>query len=414
MMQTWVTRSPIFYGWVVWGVATLGVIMTSPGQSFSVSLFTDHFINDFGLSRTEVSGLYGTGTFLAAFILTWVGKWVDRHGTRVMGVAISGLFVLALLGLSVAISPIMLLIGFISIRGFGQGSLMLISNTAVTSWFRRLRGRMLSFTFVGFALFQSVYVPAVERLIDAYDWRTVWVMLGVMVGVTILPMMLLLMRDIPEHFGLRPDGDAIPEANDDKTPLEEISWTLRQAQGTPIFWVFALGLALSPAWVSGIIFHQVSLFEKLGHDSATVASTYSILSVVTAVMTLLAGVLMDRVKASRVLAAKLLGLIATLFLAQLMTTSWLLVLYAITMGFTMGIMGVFNGAVWPNLFGRAHQGAIRGFVMMIFVGSTSIGPILFGWSFDTFGSYNAVISLGIAIAIIPLVLSFWVKEPNAT
>ncbi|MEL7436261.1 MAG: hypothetical protein AAFN11_20135, partial [Chloroflexota bacterium] len=61
---------------------------------------------------------------------------------------------------------------------------------------------------------------------------------------------------------------------------------------------------------------------------------------------------------------------------------FLLLLYALTFGIMMGGGGVFDGAVWVNLFGRAHQGAIRGFVSTALVTGTAIGPILFGLSFD--------------------------------
>ena len=47
-----VSASPIYYGWIIWLVALVGAICSSPGQSFSVSLFMDFFIEDFGLDRT--------------------------------------------------------------------------------------------------------------------------------------------------------------------------------------------------------------------------------------------------------------------------------------------------------------------------------------------------------------------------
>lgn len=72
-----VSRSPIFYGWIVWVIATLGFVASSPGQSFSVSLFFDHFIADLGLTRTAVSALYSAGTLAAALSLTFIGRWVD-------------------------------------------------------------------------------------------------------------------------------------------------------------------------------------------------------------------------------------------------------------------------------------------------------------------------------------------------
>ena len=87
-----VSASPVYYGWIVWMVALVGVICSAPGQSFSVSLFIDFFIEDFGLDRTTVSGLYGAGTFIASLSLTWVGRQLDRWGNRRMGTAIGAIF----------------------------------------------------------------------------------------------------------------------------------------------------------------------------------------------------------------------------------------------------------------------------------------------------------------------------------
>ena len=57
-----VNESPIFYGWIIMAVATFGMIMTSPGQTYAVSIFIDYFITDLGLSRSSVSTLYTVGT----------------------------------------------------------------------------------------------------------------------------------------------------------------------------------------------------------------------------------------------------------------------------------------------------------------------------------------------------------------
>ncbi|HSH28048.1 MAG TPA: MFS transporter [Wenzhouxiangella sp.] len=154
-----VERSPIFYGWIIWAVATLGVSATSPGQSFSVSLFIDHYIADFGLSRTTVSGLYGVGTFVAALSLTWVGRQIDRHGNRWAGTIIATLFALALLACSLITGPLPILISFIAIRGLGQGSLGLNSTTAIAQWFQARRGLVMGISLVCFALFQRLYLP---------------------------------------------------------------------------------------------------------------------------------------------------------------------------------------------------------------------------------------------------------------
>ena len=44
-----------------------GVGLTSPGQTYSVSLFLEHFIEDLRINRSLVSTLYTVGTLVGGF-----------------------------------------------------------------------------------------------------------------------------------------------------------------------------------------------------------------------------------------------------------------------------------------------------------------------------------------------------------
>jgi sugar phosphate permease len=410
-----VRRSPVFYGWVVWLVATIGVIGTAPGQSFTISLFVDKFIVEFGLDRTTVSGLYGLGTFIAGLSLTWVGRQIDQVGNRRAAVVICVLFMLALFGMSLITGPLGLLVGFMLIRGLGQGSLGLANSTAIAQWFRSRRGQMMSLTVVAFALFQVIYVPWLQALLEVHDWRQVWLMLGGGVGVLVLPVIWLLMRDRPEDFGLRPDGKRLSAAQaeaEDAALLLEDNWTLSEAFRTAIFRVFSLARVLVPAWGTGLVFHQVSIFQGMGHDASIAAQTFSLFAVCAAGMSLLFGQLVDRMRPGVVLALELAALIVALVMAMMMTESWMLWIYALALGMAVGSGAVFDGAVWVNLFGRQNQGAIRGFVATVLVGGTALGPVLFGLSYDHLGSYDAAFWLGIILCAILGVFSLLVKSPQ--
>lgn len=414
-----IARTNFFYGYVVWGVATLGFMATSPGQSYSVSLFIDHFIEDFGLGRTTVSTLYGLGTFLASLSLTAVGVQIDRHGNRRVGILIASAFAVVLILISLVNGPVTLLLSFIAIRFLGQGSLSLVSGTTIAQWFWKRRGRMMSLTAVIYALFRSAYVPGLQRLLEVMDWRQVWVLLGVSVGVVMPALIWLFVHDRPEDLGLLPDGaeahPAIPDqaGGGDATSDgdQEINWTLHEAMRTPIFWVFAGGRVIVPAWITGLVFHQISIFEELGYSDRTAAEMYGMMSLVTAGTAIAAGYLVDHVRPGVVMALQMTSLGVTMGTAMIMTEPWLLAIFALGYGWTLGSGTVFDGAVWTNLFGRKHQGAIRGFITTALVTGTAIGPILFGLSFDLLGSYNPVFGMGIALAMIPLLLSLLVKNP---
>lgn len=408
-------RSPIFYGWVVWIVATFGIIATAPGQSFTVSLFFDFFIDEFELSRSTVSTLYGVGTFLASLSLTWIGQAIDRFGNRLMGVLISAAFATVLVLWSFVAGPVPLLLGFIAIRGLGQGSLSLVSSTAVAEWFHRYRGRLLSLSFVAFGLFQRWYVPALNDLLHRYDWRQVWIMLGAGVGLTIPLLMWVFIRNRPEDYGLQPDGIAPPvTASTGASPLstDDNSWTLNEALRTAMLWVFVTGRMLTPAWITGLVIHQVSIFEELGHTGDTAADTYGNLALFSAGFALAGGYLVDRLRPGVALALQLAALAAACGMATTMTASWHLIIYAVLAAAAMGSGSSFDGAVWPNLFGRRHQGSIRGFVTTTLVSGTAIGPILFGLSYDLLGGYTPVLVTGMVLSAIALVAGLLVPEPT--
>ena len=78
-----VDRLPIFYGWVIWLLSTLGFLMSVPGQTMGMAVFTDPFIEAFELSRSQLSFAYLCGTVGSAFLLTRAGRLYDRVGARI-------------------------------------------------------------------------------------------------------------------------------------------------------------------------------------------------------------------------------------------------------------------------------------------------------------------------------------------
>ena len=405
-----VRASPVYYGWVVWLVAVVGAICSSPGQSYSVSLFMDFFIEDFGLDRTAVSGLYGVGTFIASLSLTWVGKQTDRWGNRRVGSAIGLIFGVVLALCSLISGPITLLFAFIGVRGLGQGSLSLVSSTAVANWFRFRRGRMMALLALLLALFQGAYVNLLRLLLETMDWRQVFVLLGIGVAASVIPAFALLMRDKPEDHGLAPDNATCIRA--DASLHAEENWTLAEAMRTPILWVFICARMLPSAWGTGLVLHQISLFAGLNHSAQVATETFALMSLFSAGASLLAGHLIDRVKSPYVVALQMLALLATSALAMAMRETWLLVAYSLAYGLSLGIGYVFDGAVWANMFGRQYQGQIRGFVFTASAIGSAIGPALFGLSYDYAGGYELVLWLGVVLSVLVLALALVTPLPG--
>lgn len=405
-----VARFPVFYGWVVLVAATLGLILPFFGHNTTIGLFVDYFIVEFGLDRTTLSGLFGVGGFVAALGLPLVGKLTDRYGSRMIGAIAGALFAVSLIALSTATNPLALLLMFIVMRAVGLGPLWIANSTVLAQWFRSRRGRVFSITVIVTWLFQGFYVPFMQELLTTMSWRQIWQLLGLLVGLVVVPLVWLLLRNRPESYGLLPDG----RVNSDEalTAQQEDNWTLVEARRTAVFRVFVLGRMLTPAVGSALILHQVSIFNTLGYDARIAAQTFGMLSVVAAGMSIFAGMLADRLRPGYLMVLQIATSIAVLILAATMTSPWMLVLYALAFGSNIALGGIFDNTVWANLFGREHLGEIRGLIGTLMSAGVAIGPVMFGWCFDTFGDYNLMYLLFIGLLLVQMVLAWLVPMPR--
>ena len=265
----------------------------------------------------------------------------------------------------------------------------------------------MAYLALAFTLFQGLYVNGLRLLLESWHWRDVFLALGIGVAALVIPIFALLMRDKPEDHGLLPDNALSPADAD-----AESNWTLRETLRTPLMWVYVLARMLPSAWGTGLILHQISLFASLNHSARTATETFALITLFSAGAALLAGWMIDRFSPSLVVALQMLSMIGSCLLAMSMTQSWQLAIYALAFGVGMGIGYVFDGAVWANLFGRAFQGEIRGFVFAAVITGSAIGPAVFGLSYDQTGGYAAALLLGAGLASILLLLALLTPLPK--
>lgn len=154
-----VSASPVYYDWIILFIATVGMILTGPGQTYAVSVFIEHFIVDLGISRALVSTLYTVGTLTAAFALPYVGRQVDRRGSRLTMAAITVALGLACIYMGSVRNALMLVVGFVALRMLGQGSLSLVSKNVINQWWVRRRGMAMGIAGMATALLSTGGFP---------------------------------------------------------------------------------------------------------------------------------------------------------------------------------------------------------------------------------------------------------------
>lgn len=396
-------------------IAGLGIFFSGPGQTFSNSVFIESYIRDFGLDRTTVSSIYSAATLISGLLLFFVGRLMDRFGRRIMLTAVALLLGAACWFNSFVAGPVMLFAGFFMLRYFGQGSMTLIPNTLVSQWFIKYRGRALSFASLGGLLGAACFPPVINALIDAYGWQATWRLLGTALVVLFVPIAYLFVRNRPEDVGLRPDCAAGPETSAGGEPdaaAEEDNWTLAEAVRTRAFWLVLICCAIPAAVYTGITFQIFSILGNQGIDRTATAFVLGLIPLVSFGCSLVSGFIVERVNVSRMLALTLLLNAAAPLLLLFAQSYAVVVLFAVAWGVAQGFLNVPMGVIWPNYFGRKHLGSIQSVTTTAMVIGSALGPIPFGWAFDRFGSYDAMLLASVAVWLIGAVLALLAPPPR--
>jgi MFS family permease len=403
-------KSDHFYGWHIVAYAAITLAATAPGQTAAVSAFIDPMIRDLGVSRAQISVAYLIGTLTGAGAMPFVGRAIDRYGTRRSMLVIGALFGTVLLSLSLVHGLTGLTIGFVGIRLLGQGALGLTATTAAARWFVRRRGFALGIVSAAGAAGISAAPLLLERLISAHGWRIAWVVEGLLIWVVVIPLAIFAMRDDPAHLGQRPDG--VP-AEEHHARGEERGATRREAFKTPFFWVLTAGVAVSGVLSTAVAFHQISLLGERGLSAAEAAANFMPQTIAGLVATLATGHLVDRISSRWLTAASMLMLAGALVWAVFVDPGWSAIGFGVALGASGSSIRALESASVPKYFGTKHLGSIRGIVASISVGSTAFGPLLFATGFEATGSYTTVLLGSVALPLAVVIAAIFVRPPRA-
>jgi MFS family permease len=405
---------PGFYGWRVVWLGFLCSALSSPGQSFALSLYLDHLIADVGISRIHLSTLYAVATLCAAACLPLIGGWSDRtSGRRFLG-PVLGLLGLALVLFSRVESVAALAVGFFALRLLGQGAIGLGTLTVTVRWFRRFRGRALALVSLGYAFGEMVFPGTIYALIDHLGWRGSLVAIGAAYLLVFSPGVAALLR---ERRPREPVDGGTPAADDRFGPAlhyAEQSFSLRDALRAPVFWGMLACVAVPPMVMTAVIFHQVALFAGAGWSAALVPPAFMAFAIGGVVMTYATGFALERIPSRwGVTASMALAVLAFASVGLPLPPAAGALLYGGLLGLASGAIAAANSIVWPDYFGIEALGAIKGVVNGVRNGATAIGPPVAAVLVTEAGSFAPALALFAGISAAAGVAAALLRPPAA-
>lgn len=417
-------RLPFFYGYIMVVVAVLAQVCSSPGQTFAISAFTPFLQEDLGMSASRLAAAYMFGTLLAALPLAMIGPLSDRFGLRLSmtGTAIG--LALACVITSAATGFFTLLLGFLLLRCLGQGALTLLGSNIVSMWFQKRLGTVNAIMSAGgaaaFAIVPLVLLTAIEFL----GWRLTYLCMGASILVTLVPMLILVLRNRPEDLGLSLDGVLLGSAIHESDPRRETTTRLFGVRGPELtfrdavrhrtFWILAVGMAMWAMVGTGIVFYALPIFDEQGISQDRSKMLFATFSMSMLLLQVIGGVLADRLPMHRLLAFGFLLLAAGASIIPLTTHVWHVHCFAALFGAGQGLAISVNSTMWVRYYGRKNLGKIRGTVWSTTVACSGAGPFVLGVIHDSWGSFIPGL-WAFAAMLLPLApLSAWATAPQAT
>ena len=412
-------RLPFYYGWVILGCVCCAAVARVGPAVATFSIFVTPMTEEFGWSRTALSGAVSLGGVLAALTSPFVGTFLDRKGPRTIllaAILTTGATILLLSGVESLVGFYLL---FCIARMNFAGPFDLGTHGAVVNWFAARRPLATSIATLAQMAGLTVMPLIAYGAMAHGGWRAGWIAVGVTVlAVGFLPVWALMVRR-PEDLGLLPDGAPQPTATTSgvgtgsSTPIEEPSFTRAEALATPAFWLLSLFTLLVYPVQAGMSLHQAAHLVERGVGTAAAVSSVTMFSATSGLVGLAFGLVLRRIGVRIGLAISGVALCASSLLIARVTSPVEALLAAALFGAAMGGIHTALPVAWADYFGRRSFGAIRGVALAIQVTAQAAGPLLSGVLRDWTGDYGASLMTFATLGGLAALAALLIRAPRA-
>ena len=389
--------------------AGLLIAVTGLGTRYCFGVFFKSIESEFGLTRGATSGIFSIHMLLCC-VFGALGGWaLDRYGPRKVSFLMGSFTGLSLLLTSQANSAWQLFISYGLLLSLGTGAIYTVVNSTASRWFDKKRGLVLGITTSGGGLGAIVMAPFATYLISNFDWRTAFIVMGLIAWPVIAFMSLLLKKD-PSDIGLLPDGIRSGAAqsglqNEESKP-ELTGPSLLQASRTGSFWFLGFVWLLVSLNVHLVFVHAVPYAVDMGNSLMDAAVILSLIGGASIPGRLVVGMVSDTIgRKTPAITCALLQAGALLWLMWAREL-WMLYAFAIAFGFLWGGLSTVTTALIGDVFGMRSIGTIMGVINTGWALGAATGPAMGGYIFDASGSYFTAFAAGaVAILIAALLLA---------
>ena len=406
--------------WFVAVGAILMVLFAMIPASTTLSLFTLPLVEEFGVSRTEVSLMFSISSFTGIFAALAIGPVLKKVSPKIVVVVAGCSFIIYFLtlGLANSMMPIYIAVVFKGICGIFAG--MSMGQIVMAQWFKKGRGTLMSVISIAIAAAGAAAMGSFAFAIQSLGYRTVAIGEALIFGALIILIGIFCIDDAPEKIGYKPYGyeeapaaPAVTEEKAVKPADEKPSLGLKRILGFPSFWLLAVVTLLGSLSTTVFTTHGSPFFQSLGLDPVGAGLAMSVWQFAGMGWSLLFGLLSDK-KGVGVATIVCGGGFAVAMFGAVIWTGWIGAIIAAILIAAGGTLSTLIGPLLTtNLFGTKEAGSLIGFTRSASSVGAVIGPLFAGAIFDFTQSYTLCLEIVGVFAVIIIIFTLWAGGKKA-
>lgn len=383
----------VFYGWYVTIACCIGLAcgLTSV-LTGTFSIFLGPLTAEFGWLKSEIFTALLLATVTVTVASPFIGVLIDRFGARRMiliGFVLEGL-VLASFAMQTD-SLAALYARYILMTLVGLGTTHVSFARIISLWFDRQRGLALGIALAGLGVGGMIWPLLSQWAIEAYGWRTAYLVVTAVVTVTGFLAIALVVRESPAEMGLQPDGAAAKAAAAGAPPPQPGGFTLAEAMRQTSFWVMIVAFFLVGLGIQSLYMHLVPLLVMRNVEPMRAAQAQSLVAAALIVGRLAGGMLMDRFFASRVASAFLVGPIVASALLAAGASGVDAFIAGMLTGLASGAEVNASAYLAGRYFGLRYFSRIYAWYFSAYSIGAGFGPLVTARAVEHYGGYTEIL-----------------------
>ena len=380
-------------------LAAVGIHI-SIGAVYAWSVFTRPIMNYMGVSLKEVQFAFSIAILFLGFSASFLGKYVEKYGSRKAGLAATFFYVVGLTGTGWAIylkSLPLLYLFYGAIGGIGLGIGYITPVSTLVKWFPRNRGFATGCAIMGFGFASMVAGPLIQWLISRV--QLYWVPL-ILAGIYLIVMTASALQFTLPRFA----------RNHSRSRVVAKGYTAHQAVRTWQF--YALWFMLFINIFCGIAIISIAspmAQEMIGMDSSTAATMVGFIGLFNGLGRILWSSFSDYMgRPNTYIIFFVLQIVGFYFLSDFNVHLFTSILYLMMTCYGGGFAAI--PAYISDVFGIRQLSVIHGHILTAWALAGLFAPMFMAWLKEVTNSYSNVLLVFIGLYGAALVVSLYTKK----